>query len=284
MDLEGLKRYFDRMPIAFTVIEIVLGENGEPIDFVFRYANQALAQLEEVNLDDLIGRRFYGDVFEDRHDRKWLKYYYSAAFLNQTHELREFSPEVGKYLKIICYPWLEVGYCACVLFDETALVQAEQRLEYLANYDKTTQFNNRNAYMEFLDQFQSARNIGVVFVDINGLKTLNDRYGHDAGDFLFRMVRDRINFVFGDKTAKIFRIGGDEFVIVLLNVTRKCCQKRAEELREQMKNTEISYLPSSLAAVGWSWAAHTNSLDDLVQQADSSMYQEKRGFHSGCSH
>ena len=267
------------MPIAFTVIQMVLDEQGEPEDFIFRYANQALADLEEVELEGLIGKRFYDMVFKEKSDRKWLPYYYSSAYLQQTHELREFSPEIGKYLKIICYPWLEPGYCACVLFDETKLVIAEKRLGHLARYDKTTQFKNRNAYLEFREQFHASAPTGVIFIDINELKKINDQYGHDSGDFLFRMVRDAINSVFPQPDRHIFRIGGDEFIIILPDVTYAQCQTQVSLLRERLKNSQILHMPSVLASVGFSWTEHVTNLDELVKQADHSMYEQKRLYY-----
>lgn len=279
MNFNVLKPYFDSMPVAFTVIEIVLDENEQPCDWIFRYANPALAQLEKLNFDALLGKRFFTDLFSDNHDVKWLKYYYAAAFLNQTHELHEFSPEIGKHLRIVCYPWTERGYCACVLYDETVQVRALRRLEYLAYYDKKTKFSNRNAYTAFLNTFKTGDNVGVIFIDVNELKTVNDRYGHDTGNFLIDLVCDRIYHVFND-IERIFRIGGDEFVIVLLDIDQTCCENKARFLQEQMSNSDIANLPAVLASVGWSWASQTDSLKELVHEADVSMYQEKHKYHS----
>lgn len=278
-EYDDLKKYFDRMPIAFMVADLILDERERPVDFIFRYANPALALLAGVELERLLGKRFFQEVFWKKHDKKWLEYYYASAFLHQTYELREFSPELGKYLKIICYPWSLPGSCACVLFDETALVEAERRMEYLANHDEPTKFHNRNAYMEFASQFEAGSRAGVIFVDLNGLKVLNDRWGHDAGDFLLGIARDRINSAFDGQEKKIFRIGGDEFVIVLPDVEQELCRQLVKALREQMKNDSIPYFPSILASVGWSWSDQADSLEKLVREADRAMYKEKRGYH-----
>lgn len=278
MDFKQLEKYFGSMPIAFTVIELVTNSEGKPVDFIFRYANLALAQLEEISLENLLGKHFFGDVFSSRNDRKWLEYYYAAAFQHQTLEMQEYSPEVGKYLKIICYPWFELGYCACILSDETSLVYAKQRLEYLAHYDATTKFGNRNAYRNFLTQVQDANNLGVIFVDLNGLKALNDHYGHESGDFLFRMVSDRIKQVFPN-TDSIFRVGGDEFVIILPGINQEYCKTKVMLLRKQMLNPDIPHFPAVLASVGWSWAACPSTPEHLIRQADQSMYEEKRKYY-----
>ena len=282
MDLGETGKYFDAMPIAFAVVEVLLDGEGRPEDFVCRYANRALAKLERVELDELIGRRFYGDLREERRERKWMPYCYASAFLGETHELRTYIPRGGKYLRIISYPWMEKGCCACVLFDETELVTAEKRLEHLARFDGTTQFHNRNAYLEYLDQFRRGGPVGVVFVDVNGLKETNDRYGHDFGDVLFRLVRDGINSVFGKVTGcRIFRIGGDEFIIVLPGVDRDGCRERAEALRACLTNRKVPHMPPVLASVGWSWAGQAEDLEQLATEADRAMYLEKRAYYRG---
>ena len=268
------------MPVAFTIIELVLNEKQEPVDFIFRYVNQAFAQLEEVKLEDLQDRRFFKEVFPHNNDKKWLKYYYSSAFRDKIYELHEYSPEIGKHLEITCYPWLTPGYCACILSDESELVQVKEQLETLALQDQATTFQNRNAYLNFCNDFESGRNVGVIFVDINQLKTTNDRYGHQSGDALIKMVSERIHAVFqgGGYDYKIFRIGGDEFVIVLLGVSREFCQAQAKALDSSMHNSEEPCFPPVLASIGWGWESRVICLEDLVKAADDDMYQRKKAL------
>ncbi|WP_373578255.1 LytTR family transcriptional regulator DNA-binding domain-containing protein [Parafannyhessea umbonata] len=105
---------FDDMPFAFTDIEMVLDGQRQAVDWVFRYGNDALARLEKVPLDRLIGHSF-GSIFPNM-DGKWLRCYERAAFWGETLELIDYSPEIDTYLKVVCFPTI-TGHCGCILFD-----------------------------------------------------------------------------------------------------------------------------------------------------------------------
>ena len=127
-------RCFDAVPIAFTDIEMVLDEGHNAVDWIFRYANPALAELEKVPLAELMGRSFR-NVFPNM-DSKWLKSYERAALYGETLELIDYSPEIDTYLKIICFPTTP-GHCGCFLFDIAKLKIAQDsgdaaKLRYFA--------------------------------------------------------------------------------------------------------------------------------------------------------
>ena len=105
---------FDNIPVAFTDIEIMFNEDSQAVDWVFRYGNEALAELENYPLEKLIGSTF-GSIFKNM-DRKWLKSYERAVLYGETLELIDYSPEIDKYLRIICFPTFK-GHCGCMLFD-----------------------------------------------------------------------------------------------------------------------------------------------------------------------
>lgn len=105
---------FDRLPFAFTDIEMVFDENKHAIDWIFRYGNPELAHLEKLSLENLIGNSF-GNLFPSM-DSKWLQNYERAALYGETLELIDYSPEIDSYLKITCFPTFP-GHCGCILFD-----------------------------------------------------------------------------------------------------------------------------------------------------------------------
>ena len=105
---------FDTMPIAFTDIEMVFDEESQAMDWIFRYGNEALAKLEECPLEVMIGNTF-GSIFPNM-DKKWLRSYERTVLYGETIELIDYSPEVDKYLRIICFPTFK-GHCGCMLFD-----------------------------------------------------------------------------------------------------------------------------------------------------------------------
>lgn len=105
---------YENMPFAFTDIEMIFDDDCHAVDWVFRYGNQALAELEKVPLERLIGNRF-GSIFPNM-DEKWLRCYERAVLFGETLGMNEYSIEIDTQLTIICFPTFE-GHCGCILFD-----------------------------------------------------------------------------------------------------------------------------------------------------------------------
>lgn len=113
---------FDSLPFAFTDIEMVFNDEKHAVDWIFRYANPALAKLEKQPLERLVGSSF-GSLFSNM-DSRWLRAYERATLYHEVLEIIDYSPEIDTHLKIICFPTFK-GHCGCILFDisEITLVQ-----------------------------------------------------------------------------------------------------------------------------------------------------------------
>lgn len=107
-------KVFDNIPIAFTDIEMVFDTENTAIDWIFRYGNEALATLEKVPLEKLIGNTF-GTIFPNM-DAKWLRTYERVALFGETLNIVDYSPEIDTKLNIICFPTFKC-HCGCILLD-----------------------------------------------------------------------------------------------------------------------------------------------------------------------
>ncbi len=107
-------RGFDILPIAFTDIELVFDAEKRAVDWVFRYANPALARLEKQPLEKLIDSSF-GSLFSNM-ESKWLRAYERAILYGETVEITDYSPEIDADLQIFCFPTFQ-GHCGCFLLD-----------------------------------------------------------------------------------------------------------------------------------------------------------------------
>lgn len=105
---------FDNLPFAFTDIEMIFNEERHAVDWIFRYGNPALAKLEKIPLERLIGSTF-GSLFSNM-DSKWLRSYERATLYGEIREIIDYSPEIDTYLKVICFPTFK-GHCGCILFN-----------------------------------------------------------------------------------------------------------------------------------------------------------------------
>ena len=115
-------RSFDAMPFAFTDIEMVFDEERRAVDWIFRYGNPALAKLEKLPLEKLIGSSF-SSLFSNM-NVKWLRLYARATLYGETLEVMDYSPEIDAYLKVTCFPTFK-GHCGCILFDLTEIEYAK---------------------------------------------------------------------------------------------------------------------------------------------------------------
>lgn len=107
-------RSFEKLPFAFTDIEMIFNDEKHAVDWIFRYGNQALADLEKIPLERLIGSSF-GSIFSNM-DAKWLRSYEQSALYGEVMEIMDYSPEIDTYLKVICFPTFP-GHCGCILFN-----------------------------------------------------------------------------------------------------------------------------------------------------------------------
>lgn len=112
---------FDHVPFAFADIEMVFSEKQSAVDWIFCYGNSALAEIEKLPLEQLIGHTFSG-MFPNM-DAKWLRIYERTALYGETLEITDYSPEIDTDLKVICFPTFK-GHCGCILFDRAFIQTA----------------------------------------------------------------------------------------------------------------------------------------------------------------
>ena len=156
---------------------------------------------------------------------------------------------------------------------KNASVQAE--LKQLSEIDQMTHLFNRNKYNQMIEEyFPEIDNVAVIFWDINGLKTLNDTVGHDAGDYMITLIAKTIFKITGSNRYA-FRIGGDEFVMIIENPKDEEIIALLDEWNknmDKMNNSSKIYLSAS---VGYS-LGKGKDIKQLIKQADNMMYDEKR--------
>ena len=116
-----------------------------------------------------------------------------------------------------------------------------QTSNYSSNYDALTGAKNRNALLTAVEELTGGtKSVGVVFVDVNGLKKINDAQGHAAGDEVLRLVARHLSTEYG--AGNVYREGGDEFVAILPGIGYDEFAKRQEGLsRASRKNSARSY-------------------------------------------
>jgi len=173
--------------------------------------------------------------------------------------------------------------------DITERKVAENEIRNLAFYDSLTHLPNRRLLQDRLQQALasiSRSNLtgGVLFIDLDDFKTLNDTLGHDIGDQLLQQVAKRLESCVRECDT-VARLGGDEFVIMLVDLSEQSCEAAAQvksvgnkilaTLNEPYHLAGREYLNTpSIGATLFSDCLQT--IDELMKQADIAMYQAKK--------
>lgn len=147
-----------------------------------------------------------------------------------------------------------------------------EQLERLSYEDTLTKLNNRNRYNEVRNALKKRppEKLGIIYMDLNGLKKANDTLGHDYGDKLIKNTAKIFKKVFGEDT---YRIGGDEFVAILVDAEEAELAEKTEKLREKMAEADIEI------SIGSSWRDENVHIKEQLYEADSRMYEEKKIYY-----
>lgn len=155
--------------------------------------------------------------------------------------------------------------------------KTNQKIYELSMTDHGTTLLNRSAYEMHLQQNQNSLFVlaSCIYTDVNGLHELNNRKGHAAGDEMLRMVAQTLKQCFPD--AKLFRIGGDEFVILAVGRSEAYCEQKMQEVIRELEKHKYS--------ISYGIASQTNKsgLESIVQQADERMLEQKKAYHAANS-
>ncbi len=142
---------------------------------------------------------------------------------------------------------------------------------YMSTHDVLTDFGNRHSLNSTIHLIEGMdTSVGICFIDINGLKQVNDTKGHEVGDELIVEVANTAASVF--KRKYCYRIGGDEFVIIIPQIDSNYFYKQTEKLRAKNKKNTM--------AIGAMWQDNSQNIIELINSADKLMYNDKASYYS----
>jgi diguanylate cyclase (GGDEF)-like protein len=162
-------------------------------------------------------------------------------------------------------------------------------LHEIATHDRLTGLLNRAAIFDFLtndvaQRRQAGETVAVLFIDLDGLKFLNDTYGHESGDQAIVATADALMETVG-AFGMVGRLGGDEFLVVLSGEERRGVRSMADRIGDAVAARSVStdevVIPLQ-CSIGIAFAEHDSGIDptELVHQADKAMYEAKKAAHA----
>ena len=259
---------------------------------VYTLANQSLASLYGVTPEDVVGKtdadfnknsEETAQFMEDDRDvircqrEKFIPTEVLTDCEGRTHWLQTVKRPLAS-------PDGTVQHLLGICTDITARKKAEDQIAHQAFHDPLTDLPNRALLLNRLEQAlaRSARTmnaIGLLFVDLDNFKVINDSLGHDAGDRLLQTIAERLNGCTrpGDTVA---RLGGDEFVILLEELcdaaeAEAVAQRATEAIHQSFRLGERDVFPGASIGLTLTALGDARTAGDLLRDADTAMYQAK---------
>ena len=174
------------------------------------------------------------------------------------------------------------GLVQVALTDITARKKAESYLEYLGKHDVLTKLFNRSFYTEELNRLERGivRPVSAIFIDMNGLKEINDTRGHDVGDDLLRRMGNILSRTVSHSNYTASRIGGDEFVVLMSGADAQTLDSMMMTI-EELLNIDNQYYSSHpiRIAMGHATTFEGENVECMLKRADQVMYQKKKDYY-----
>ena len=227
-------------------------------------------------------------IVKDRSGMEYIKErnrpWYDSLVKNNVNSLVLFALKSGK--DRIGYMWVSdfksddtpkikeaMEITTFVLGSQIGNYLLVDKLTKLSSIDFLTGLYNRNRLNSYMNEIAESHDTptGLIFLDINGLKKVNDRDGHVAGDNLIRRAANTLIGVFPEND--IFRVGGDEFVTILRDITEENIKEYIEKLHKRARKNDVSF------AVGYAMTDNSKDIERILREADANMYEDKRKFY-----
>ena len=235
---------------------------------------QLLQNLDQVFRDDM--SEHFSEELVDlwngklAYERDGINYSLSGDPINIHLELRVMPGYEQDF------SWVQVA-----IHDMTARKKAEEYLRYLGTHDVMTGMYNRTYFEEVLSGLESRRQdpISIIIADLNGLKSVNDSFGHHAGDSLIRRAAEVLKAAC-DPNFAAARIGGDEFSIIMPDTNESIAVETLERIRALIALNNKYYRDPELSiSLGCCTSQPGLSLEKVINLADDAMYKNKADHH-----
>ncbi|MFV0241403.1 MAG: HD domain-containing phosphohydrolase [Lacrimispora sphenoides] len=268
---EKYKAVINEMQLGMALYE---GASGEDI-FKYRLvdSNHSYEILTGLKKEEIIGKYFF-EIHEDVLPEN-LEKLIRTIKTGESTSYERFQKNTYYYYQVLASRPKE-NQLAIILNDITKSKQAEERLHYLSYHDQLTGLYNRRFFEEQLLRLNSRSYYPLIITmaDINGLKLMNDSFGHAAGDIYIQKVAEVLREGFREKDI-ISRLGGDEFIILSPNTDIMEIKELIGRINERTKHEAVNKITLSIS-FGYSVKYREEEpILEVLRKAEDYMYKKK---------
>ena len=263
---------FNKAPLSFLYIDsegVILKSNDH---FEFKFGVR--------NANDKVHKWIYEED-QDKFHQYFKEVKNGVDLLSTTIRLKSAYNLIHMKLSTNKVIIQEKSFFLMSLMDVTDETQFLEEIQVLTFKDSMTGLYNRMFFNEEIKRLNVERNlpIGIISLDINGLKIINDSFGHDQGDVLLKVVADTLRNLCR-KDEIISRVGGDEFIILVHNVELSDIDRLYKRLQSGTSSIEINGISLSIA-IGYGYKKDMNTpILDVIKEAEKMMYRNKLFMNS----
>ncbi|WP_161557247.1 sensor domain-containing protein [Acidisarcina polymorpha] len=270
---------------ALYLCESIRDSNFDIEDFVFTYLNSNVEKMTALSRSSMLGARMCEIFPEHRHNGLFDRY--KQVVITGEGYVEELPTERD----VPSSPWVRIQAIklndgvAITISNVTERKRTEECVLHAAHHDNLTGLPNRSLLRDRIGQaIERAKRFGgkvaVFLVDLDAFKSINDTFGHSSGDGVLVEVAVRLKGSVR-ATDSVIRIGGDEFVIVMPDITEDCDTLACADKIIDALHTPIEVEGHSLSTTcSLGVAIYPDSgqtIEELLSEADSAMYVAKRG-------
>ncbi len=270
---EKYKSLVMSMDQGLALHEIILDANGTPVDYIFLDINDSYTRLLGVTRDMCIGKRIKEVM--PQVEQYWIDIFGKVALTGEPSYYENLLATTGRYYSTYAYSPKKNQF-AVLVTDIDDRVRREEEIEYLSYHDQLTGLCNRRFYEEELKRLDTERNLPLTIAmgDINGLKLINDSFGHQVGDEQLKKVAEVLK---GCCRADdiIARIGGDEFVIILPKTDTPEAEKLIVRINNFTSKNKVENLDISISFGYETKTKKAQKIEDVFKGAEDHMYRHK---------
>lgn len=267
---EKYKALVNQMQLGLALYE---GNSDDIMHFKLIDTNDSHEILTGFKKDEIMGKYFH-EIHKNMEADNMDKLYHTVKTGEPTRYER-YQIQTSYYYEVIAYR-PKKNQLAIIVNDITKRKQAEDRLQHLSYHDQLTQLYNRRYFEEELVRLDRKEYypLMITIADINGLKLINDSFGHSIGDeYIKRVAKVLLKGV--RKKDIVCRLAGDEFIILSPNTELETIKNIVSHIKELAKNESINSVDISISFGYGAKYSEEESTIDVFKRAEDFMYKKK---------